>query len=68
MKAAKNSKEFNGNVMPTTKKKVFKKKGNSITPAKTNAPISKSSSEGLKLIIGCISKPLFSVMDGIDRF
>ena len=68
MKAAKNSKEFNGNVMPTTKKKVFKKKGNSITPAKTNAPISKSSSEGLNLIIGCISKPLFSVMDGIDRF
>ena len=41
MKAAKNSKEFNRNVMSTTKKKVFKKKGNSITPAKTNAPISK---------------------------
>ena len=68
MKAAKNSKEFNRNVMSTTQKKVFKKKGNSITPAKTNAPISKSSSEGPNLIIGCISKPLFSVMDGIDRF
>ena len=32
-------------------KKPFKRKGNSITPAKTNAPISQTSSEGLKLII-----------------
>ena len=29
----------------------LKRKGNSITPAKTNAPISQTSSEGLKLII-----------------
>ena len=33
------------------KKKLLKRKGNSITPAKTNAPISQTSSEGLKLII-----------------
>ena len=32
-------------------KKALKRKGNSITPAKTNAPISQTSSEGLKLII-----------------
>ena len=32
-------------------KKDFFKKGNSITPAKTNVPISQTSSEGLKLII-----------------
>ena len=32
-------------------KKLLKRKGNSITPAKTNAPISQTSSEGLKLIL-----------------
>ena len=32
-------------------KKLLKRKGNSITQAKTNAPISQTSSEGLKLII-----------------
>ena len=32
-------------------KKLLKQKGNSITQAKTNAPISQTSSEGLKLII-----------------
>ena len=32
-------------------KKLLKRKGNSITPAKANAPISQTSSEGLKLII-----------------
>ena len=32
-------------------KKFLKRKRNSITPAKTNAPISQTSSEGLKLII-----------------
>ena len=32
-------------------KKLLKRKGNNITPAKTNAPISQTSSEGLKLII-----------------
>ena len=32
-------------------KKSFFKKRNSITPVKTNAPISQTSSEGLKLII-----------------
>ena len=32
-------------------KKLFKRKGNSITPARTNAPISQTSSERLKLTI-----------------
>ena len=32
-------------------KKLLERKGNSITQAKTNAPISQTSSEGLKLII-----------------
>ena len=32
-------------------KKLLKRKGNSITPAKTNAPISQTSSECLKLTI-----------------
>ena len=32
-------------------KKLLKRKGNSITPEKANAPISQTSSEGLKLII-----------------
>ena len=32
-------------------KKLLKRKGNNITQAKTNAPISQTSSEGLKLII-----------------
>ena len=45
-----NSKKFKRNVISTTKK-LLKRKGNSITPAKTNAPISQTSSEGLKLII-----------------
>ena len=31
------------------KEKLLKRKGNSITPAKTNVPISKTSSESLKL-------------------
>ena len=30
-------------------KKLLKRKGNSVTPAQTNAPISQTSSEGLKL-------------------
>ena len=30
-------------------KKLLKRKGNTITPAKTNAPISQTASEGLKL-------------------
>ena len=46
-----NSKKFEGNAIPTTKKKLLKRKGNSITPAKTNAPISQTSSERLKLTI-----------------
>ena len=32
-------------------RKLLKRKGNSITPAKINAPISQTSSEDLKLII-----------------
>ena len=45
-----NSKKFARNAISTTKES-FKKKGNSVTPAKTNAPISQTSSERLKLTI-----------------
>ena len=45
-----NFKKFKRNAISTTKK-LLKRKGNSITQAKTNAPISQTSSEGLKLII-----------------
>ena len=34
-----------------SQKKLLERKGNSITPAKTNAPISQTSSEHLKLTI-----------------
>ena len=43
-----NSKKFKRNVISTTKK-LLKRKGNSITPAQTNMPISQTSSKGLKL-------------------
>ena len=45
-----NFKKFKRNAISTTKK-LLKRKGNSITPAKTNAPISQTSSERLKLTI-----------------
>ena len=45
-----NSKKFKKMPYPP-QKKLLKRKGNRITPAKTNAPISQTSSEGLKLII-----------------
>ena len=50
MKAAKTSKNFKEMQYPP-QKKLLKRKGNSITQAKTNALISQTSSEGLKLII-----------------
>ena len=50
MKADKTSKNLKEMSYPP-QKKLLKRKGNSITPAKTNAPISQTSSEGLKLII-----------------
>ena len=47
MKAAKTLK--NSKEMPhPPQKKLLKRTGNSITPAKTSAPISQTSSEGLK--------------------
>ena len=46
-----NSKKFERNAISTTKKKLLKRKGNSIAPAKTNAPISQTFSERLKLTI-----------------
>ena len=50
MKAAKTPK--NSKEMPyPPQKKLIKRKGNSTTPAKTNAPISQTSSENLKLTI-----------------
>ena len=50
MKAAKTPKNLKEILYPP-RKKHLKRKGNSITTAKTNAPISQTSSEGLKLII-----------------
>ena len=50
MKAAKTSKNLKEMPYPP-QKKLLKRKGNSITPAKTNAPISQTSSERLKLTI-----------------
>ena len=50
MKAAKTSKNLKEMQYPP-QKKLLERKGNSITEAKTNAPISQTSSEGLKLII-----------------
>ena len=49
-KICKNSKTFEINAL-STKKKLLKRKENNITPAKTNAPISQTSSECLKLTI-----------------
>ena len=46
-----NSKKFERNVISTIKKIPSKRKGNSITPAKANVPISETSSERLKLTI-----------------
>ena len=49
-KSCKNSKTFQGNTL-STKKKLLKRKENNITPAKTNAQISQTSQERLKLTI-----------------
>ena len=51
MNAAKTPKNLEKMPYPSQKSKLLKRKGNSITPAETNAPISQTSSEGLKLII-----------------
>ena len=48
MKAAKTQKNLKEMPYPP-QKNLLKRKGNSITPAETNAPILQSSSEGLKL-------------------
>ena len=48
MKAAKTLKSLKEIPYPP-RKKLLKRKGNSITPAKTNAPISQTFSECLKL-------------------
>ena len=50
MKAAKTQKNLKEMPYPP-QKKLLKRKGNSITPAKTNTPISQTSSERLKLTI-----------------
>ena len=49
MKAAKSPKHLREMSYVPPKRKLLKRKGNSITPEKTNAPTSKTSSEGLKL-------------------
>ena len=46
-----NSKKFERNAISTTKAKLLKRRENSTTSAKANAPISQSSSERLKLTI-----------------
>ena len=51
MKAAKTQKNWKEMPYPRRQKKLLKRKGNSITPAKTNAPITQTSSERLKLTI-----------------
>ena len=48
MKAAKTPKNLQEMPYPP-QKKLLKRKGNSVTPAQTNAPTSQTSSEGLKL-------------------
>ena len=48
MKAVKTPKNLKEMPYPL-QKKLLKRKGNSITPAQTNAPISQTSSKGLKL-------------------
>ena len=48
MKAAKTQKNVKEMPYPP-QKKLLKRKGNNITPAQKNAPISQTSSEGLKL-------------------
>ena len=50
MKATKTPKKLE-EIPYATQKKLLKRKGNSITAAKTNAPISQTSSERLKLTI-----------------
>ena len=51
MKTAKTPKKLKEMQYPPQKKKLLKRKGNGITPAKTNAPILQTSSERLKLTI-----------------
>ena len=51
MKAVKTQKNLKETPYPPQKKKLLKRKGKSITPANTNAPISQTSSEYLKLTI-----------------
>ena len=46
-----NSKKLEINAISTSKEKRLKRKENSITPVKTNAPISQTSSEYLQLTI-----------------
>ena len=46
-----NSKKRLKEIAYPAQKRLLKRKGNSITPVKTNAPISETSSEGLKLTI-----------------
>ena len=53
--SCKNSKKIERNAISTTKK-AWKRNGNTITPVKTNAPISQTSSEGLKLTIQTYSR------------
>ena len=66
MKAAKTLKKFKE--MPyAPQKKLLKRKGNSITPAQKNAPISETSSEGLKLTNKELKKKLGQLQEEISK-
>ena len=65
MKAAKTWKILKEMPYPP-QKMLLKRKGNSVTPAKTNAPISQNSSERLKLTKGKIY-PLWGNFEGAAK-
>ena len=66
MKAAKTLKKFKE--MPyAPQKKLLKRKGNSITPAQKNAPISETSWEGLKLTNKELKKKLGQLQEEISK-
>ena len=66
MKAAKTSKNLKEMPYPP-QKKLLKRKGNSITPAQANAPISQTSSEDLKLRNKELKKKLGQLQEKISK-
>ena len=66
MKAAKTQKKLKEMPYPQ-QKKLLKRKGNSVTPAQTNAIISQTSSEGLKLRNKALKMKLGQFQQGISK-